>query len=93
MKTAPHVLTIWFYQAAALRIIAYWEEKLKIFGPERTFRKLSLQDMTQDEHEIALCQGGMQVMPGTDSSGRGLLFYDRTRFDPRRSHRVSMVRV
>lgn len=83
----------YFPQIAACKIVTYWKEKLSLFGHERTYRKLTLQDLADDEHEIALRQGGIQAMPGTDAAGRGLVFYDRTRWDARRSHRASMVRL
>ena len=62
-----------------------------LFGHERAYRKLTLQDLIDDDHEIALRQGGIQAMPGTDAAGRGLVFYDRTKWNARRSHRASMV--
>ena len=79
------------HQAAALRITAYWQEKVKLFGIDRAFRRLGLQDLTEAEHEIALRRGGIQALPGTDAAGRGIVFYDRTRWEARRSHRASMV--
>jgi len=80
-------------QAAALRITAYWQEKVKLFGIDRAFRRLGLQDLTEAEHEIALRRGGIQALPGTDAAGRGIVFYDRTRWEARRSHRASMFRA
>mmetsp|Transcript_21270 Transcript_21270/g.32723 ORF Transcript_21270/g.32723 Transcript_21270/m.32723 type:complete len:312 (+) Transcript_21270:134-1069(+) len=78
---------------AAAKIIYYWSRKVDLFGLDRAFRKLSLQDL-EEEDQIGLLNGGIRALPERDEAGRGLLFSYRTLWDNRggTSHK-SMSRV
>ena len=75
-------------EQAASRIIRYWEEKLILFGPEKTFKPLTIHDLEPQDMET-IRKGGLLMLPGKDATGRGLLFTDCTKWT---KDRDSMVR-
>ena len=77
---------------AAAKIIHYWSRKVDLFGPDRAFSKLSLQDF-DDEDQPALLNGGMRSLPERDEAGRGIFFSYRTLWDNRRTNQKSNVRI
>jgi hypothetical protein len=78
-------------QKAAACLVAYWETKLRVWGEDRAFHRLVLDDFTEED-QCALELGGIRCLPGRDKAGRAIVVIDRTRFDQRQSHRQSMVR-
>lgn len=79
-------------QEAAVRMAAYWDRKVDVFGEDRSFHKLTLADF-DDEDQVALRQGGTKLLPGKDDAGRALIYVDKSKYDQRLSHRNSMVRA
>ena len=79
-------------QNAAARMAAYWNTKVQVFGHDRAFRRLSLDDLEQDDLH-ALHRGGIQILPTRDDAGRAILVSDRSRYEHRPTLRTSMVRV
>ena len=75
---------------AAQKIVDYWHRKVELFGPEKSFRKLSIRDMNEEDEE-ALNRGGFQALPDLDERGRGVWYSRRSLWDNRHSHRTSMV--
>jgi hypothetical protein len=73
---------------AAQRVVKYWEEKLKLFGPRKAFRRLTIHDLEPKDVET-LREGGIRMLPGRDASGRGLLYIDRTKWNRDRDSMVS----
>jgi hypothetical protein len=78
-------------QKAAACLVAYWEAKVRVWGEDHAFHKIVLDDFTEED-QCALGLGGIRCLPERDKSGRGIFIVDKTRFDPRQSHRQSMVR-
>ena len=76
---------------AAVRMGTYWYKKVELFGQDRAFRKLSLADFDEDDGD-ALRLGGTRLFPVKDNPGRGLIYVDKSRYEPRTTHRKSMVR-
>jgi len=70
----------------------YWTEKVDLFGPGKAFKPLCIQDL-QDEDQAALTGGGFKILPETDQAGRGIIVSCRAKWDNRRTHRKSMLRV
>jgi hypothetical protein len=77
---------------AAQRVVNYWEEKLKLFGPQKAFRRLTIHDLDAKDVDT-LREGGIRMLPGRDASGRGLLYYDRTKWNGDRQSMVSLSDV
>jgi hypothetical protein len=76
---------------AAVRMGTYWDKKVELFGQDRAFRRLTLADFDDDDGE-ALRLGGTRCFPVKDNAGRGLIYVDKSRYEPRTTHRKSMVR-
>lgn len=74
---------------ASSRLVQYWEEKLKLFGPLKTFRPLTINDL-EPQDLATLRDGGLRILPGKDSAGRGLLYCDATKWS---RDRDSMIRI
>lgn len=68
----------------------YWDEKLKIFGEDHTFKPLTLADMREEDY-FALTNGGVQALPEQDNVGRGILFTNPGKWDHGVQSRGSMV--
>jgi hypothetical protein len=73
---------------AAQRVVNYWEEKLKLFGPQKAFRRLTIHDLDAKDVET-LREGGIRMLPGRDDSGRGLLYCDWAEWNGDRQSMVS----
>jgi len=71
----------------------YWDRKVELFGPDRAFRKISIEDLDNEEDAVALEKGGMKALPHTDSAGRGLVMSYRAYWDLRKRHDSSMLRL
>jgi len=77
---------------AARRITMYWDEKLKIFGEDHTFKPLTLADMREEDY-FALTNGGVQALPEQDNVGRGILFTNPGKWDHGVQSRGSVLRT
>lgn len=65
---------------AASRLVSYWEDKLKIFGPDRTYHRISLNDLLAFPGDIELLKSGaIYPLPNKDKAGRAILFFDRSK--------------
>jgi hypothetical protein len=73
---------------AAQRVVKYWEEKLKLFGPRKAFCRLTIHDLEPKDVET-LREGGIRTLPGRDASGRGLLHCDWAKWNRDRDSMVS----
>jgi hypothetical protein len=80
-------------QAAAEKLVLYWDRKVELFGPERAFRKISIEDLDNEEDVVALEKGGIRALPFTDSAGRALAMSYRAYWDLRKHHDSSMLRL
>lgn len=81
-----------FQQAAAQRLVHYWNQKVELWGEERAFRPITVHDFVGQDRD-ALEKGGLRVLPSRDSAGRAIVVIDRTRFDQSVAGRTSMVRL
>jgi CRAL/TRIO domain len=79
-------------QKAAARFASYWNDKVKIWGTDKAFRIITLEDF-EEEDQVALSQGGMICLDEKDKFGRGIYLANRTKFAQGRSHRKSHLRV
>ena len=60
---------------AAARMVRFFDEKLKIFGPSYLLKEIRIQDLGKKEQQV-LESGYLQVLNGRDRAGRALLFCD-----------------
>jgi hypothetical protein len=58
---------------AAIRIIRFFKEKLFLFGPEKLTKRITYDDLSEDDIESLEC-GALQVSPNVDRAGRKMLF-------------------
>jgi len=61
-------------QKAAVRLVAFFEGKLRYFGAETLTRQIQLSDLDADDH-VGLKSGLMQVLPTRDRNGRPIYVY------------------
>ena len=64
---------------AAERLAKYFENKLVLFGEEKLVRKISYDDLDEDDLEV-LNTGSFQVLPKKDRAGRKMFFWDPKSF-------------
>ena len=57
----------------------YFEQKLKLFGEDKLVRRITLDDMTDEDMEVAKC-GCLQVLPKRDRDGRVYFFHHAKSF-------------
>jgi hypothetical protein len=76
-------------QSAAKRLTLYWKEKLRVFGTEKTYRRLSLGDLEDRDIEVIRISG-LIPLPSKDCHGRGIFSMVRTKWN---NNRDSMSRV
>ena len=63
---------------AANRIVAYWEERLKLFGRERAFLPLTLVgESALSQKAIECCRSDAVLLLPNDSSGRSVVCVSR----------------
>jgi len=79
-------------ERAARRLVDYWQQKLKWFGPEKSFIPLAL-DNAMREDTAALNRGLLRLLPVTDSFGRCILFCDISLHDATMYSMESMMRA
>lgn len=63
----------WNPAAAAKRIVRNWDERLRLFGPEKAYLPLTLEGALRDDIEV-LETGFVQVTDALDDALRGILF-------------------
>ena len=54
-------------------MVAYWKAKLKAFGQDKTFKRTTLDDLTDDDL-ASLREGTYTVLPNRDKAGRAVFF-------------------
>jgi hypothetical protein len=77
---------------AAKRYVHYWQKRLEIFGPDRAFRPLTL-EQALSEDSVALSIGVIQLTGTKDPSGRSIVFIDPSKQDRTKYTRESMCRT
>jgi hypothetical protein len=60
------------------RILLYWKEKVKLFGEDKSYHKLSLQDLNEDD--LAAGNFSIWVLPDFDKAGRGIILSMKPRW-------------
>lgn len=81
-------------EKAAARLVAYWEDKLDIFGPEHTYHRISIDDILADPEDAYLLKSGAYyILPQKDEAGRGIIFQNRAKTTQRQFSRQSKLRV
>lgn len=56
-------------------MVVYWTEKVKIFGRQIAFQRLTMDDLEEQEVR-AIRAGSLLALPTTDAKGRGLIYSD-----------------
>lgn len=59
---------------AAKRIVAYWDRKLELFGPEKAFRPHRFDLDFECNDSFAVSRGGIRLLPHCDDAGRAIIF-------------------
>lgn len=62
-------------QRAAMRLLAYWDRRLKVFGEEKFALPLTLSGALKDDLH-AIRSGFMVLLPTTDDKGRAIIYTD-----------------
>lgn len=76
----------------ARRLVKYWEEKLRYFGPEKAYHPITIDDLQEEDIEI-LKSGAFVPIMNKDRYGRPIFFADSTKWKIEYSKRDSMVRA
>jgi hypothetical protein len=66
---------------AAKRLVRYWSERSKLFGPDKFVLPLTLKGALKDD-SLALSRGYVQLLAETDSAGRAVLYLDWSSHEP-----------
>eukprot|EP00521_Asterionellopsis_glacialis_P007869 CAMPEP_0195287136 /NCGR_PEP_ID=MMETSP0707-20130614/4325_1 /TAXON_ID=33640 /ORGANISM="Asterionellopsis glacialis, Strain CCMP134" /LENGTH=379 /DNA_ID=CAMNT_0040346863 /DNA_START=13 /DNA_END=1152 /DNA_ORIENTATION=+ len=66
--------------AAARRMVDYWERKLELFGPDAAFKPYSTILDLPEEDIPTLVKGGFQILPNRDEFGRCLMLANNGSF-------------
>ena len=61
-------------------MVVYWKEKERVFGPQKTYRCLTVNDLEEEDVEV-IRAGGFFPLPEKDEKGRGIIFSDRTKWN------------
>ena len=59
--------------AAAEKLVSYFEYKLDLFGPNKLDKRITLADLSADDAK-SLRTGAIQILPRRDKSGRAVVF-------------------
>ena len=65
---------------SALRLVRYFEEKLKLFGEQKLVKRITMDDLDGDAQNFFRC-GNSMVLPVPDHAGRPIFFCDTTKGD------------
>ena len=80
-------------QMAAKKMANYWEQRYRLFGPEKFFLPLTLKGALSED-SLALSRGYVQHLPCNDSAGRAVVFMDWSCHEPGVGYdQSSMVRT
>ena len=78
---------------AAKKMANYWEQRYRLFGPEKFFLPLTLKGALSED-SLALSRGYVQLLPCNDSAGRAVIFMDWSCHEPGVGYdQSSMVRI
>eukprot|EP00521_Asterionellopsis_glacialis_P008381 CAMPEP_0195286304 /NCGR_PEP_ID=MMETSP0707-20130614/3810_1 /TAXON_ID=33640 /ORGANISM="Asterionellopsis glacialis, Strain CCMP134" /LENGTH=369 /DNA_ID=CAMNT_0040345925 /DNA_START=350 /DNA_END=1459 /DNA_ORIENTATION=+ len=80
-------------QAAAKRMVLYWDRKVNLFGVDKAFRPLRIPTDFQPQDETAAANGGFRLLPDRDEAGRAIIFSYRRYYDNRHDRIDSMLRL
>lgn len=83
----------WEVERAAIRLTRYWNERIRLFGPEKAFLSLSWDGALCDDYAASRL-GVFTILPSQDLDGSSLLWIDASAFPPRNQgvSRVSTCR-
>ena len=74
-------------------MVAYWEARADLFGEEGMILQCDKTGSLKGEDASALERGVLQLLPVKDTDGRGVIYYDPSRHDPKLNYSSeSMVR-
>lgn len=80
-------------QDAARRLVRYWNDRYKIFGPDKFCLPMTLKGALKDD-SLALSRGYVQLLPETDTAGRAVVYIDWSSHEPSVGYtEESMVRL
>lgn len=66
---------------AAKRLVRYWSERFKLFGPDKFVLPLTLKGALKDD-SLALSRGYVQLLADSDTAGRAVLYLDWSSHEP-----------
>ncbi|KAL7529173.1 hypothetical protein ACHAXR_002835 [Thalassiosira sp. AJA248-18] len=66
---------------AARRLARYWDERYKLFGPDKFCLPMTLKGALKDD-SLALSRGYVQLLPETDTAGRAVVYIDWSSHEP-----------
>jgi hypothetical protein len=75
---------------AARRFAKYFEDKLALFGEAKLMKKITLDDLTEEDMEV-FDAGFFVILPNKDAAGRPIWFGDVSKYDFSRA--TEMVRA
>lgn len=66
---------------AARRLVRYWNDRFKLFGPDKFCLPMTLKGALKDD-SLALSRGYVQLLPETDTAGRAVVYIDWSSHEP-----------
>mmetsp|Transcript_14447 Transcript_14447/g.31336 ORF Transcript_14447/g.31336 Transcript_14447/m.31336 type:complete len:498 (-) Transcript_14447:88-1581(-) len=66
---------------AARRLARYWNDRYKLFGPDKFLLPMTLKGALKDD-SLALSRGYVQLLPETDTAGRAVVYIDWSSHEP-----------
>jgi len=66
---------------AAKRLARYWNDRYKLFGPDKLTLPMTLKGALKDD-SLALSRGYVQLLPETDTAGRAVVYIDWSSHEP-----------
>lgn len=73
---------------AAKRVCKYWDERIFLFGPIKAFEPMTFKGALRHDEDAAKL-GVFNVLPGTDSEGRKVVWVDGSAFPTKYDEKVS----
>jgi len=77
---------------AAKRLMKYWKSRIEVFGEEKAFVRLTLDDALADD-SVALSLGYIQPTGQSDSAGRAIVFMDFSQEGKADYTKLSLIRT
>ncbi|KAL7450329.1 hypothetical protein ACHAWC_002272 [Mediolabrus comicus] len=68
-------------ELAAKRLVRYWNDRFRLFGPDKFVLPLTLKGALKDD-SLALSRGYVQLLADTDTAGRAVLYLDWSSHEP-----------